>query len=109
MANVTGVGNQNSEGKSQDYLRNFVQQIRQGMAGIMGLNDTQDPRITGDYDPSGANVTTGGGGRGSGGGAQRVTGGEGGGGGRGGAPVTGSGQRSTPPPLMVLIFLVPTF
>jgi hypothetical protein len=101
MANVTGVGKQNSEGKSQDYLRNFVQQLRQGMASIMGLDDMQGPRITGDtdeYDPSGAKVTTGGGGRGSGRGAQRATGGEGGGGGRGGVPVTGSGQRSTPPP-----------
>jgi len=100
MAKVTGVGNQNSEGKSQDYLRNYVQQLWQGMAGIMGLDDMQGPRITGDtdeYDPSGAKVTTGGGGRGSGRGAQRTTGGEGGGG-RGGAPVTGSGQRSTPPP-----------
>lgn len=72
----------------------------QSMASAVGLGGGQapvgDPRITGNYDPTGANVTAGGGGRGSGGGAARVT---------GGTPATpGGGGGAAPDPSRNMLF-----
>ena len=110
MANVTGGDEQgySRRGRASRFYQeqadpNWFQRFMgmgQSMASAVGLGGEQapagDPRITGNYDPTGANVTTGGSGRGSGGGgASRVTGGEAGGGG-GRAPVTGTAQRQQP-------------
>lgn len=111
MANVTGGDEQGysrrgrasrfyQEQADPNWFQRFMGGVGQSMASAVGLGGEQaptgDPRITGNYDPTGANVTTGGSGRGSGGGgASRVTGGEAGGGG-GRAPVTGTAQRQQP-------------
>lgn len=118
MANVTGGDDQNysrrgrasrfyEEVADPNAFQRFMSQIGgmgQSMASAVGLGGGEqqqqagDPRITGNYDPTGQSVTTGGGGRGTGTGADRVTSGGSGGGGR--APVTGAptgGGQPTPP------------